>query len=77
VGAELLDVARAIVLLVGPRLLVLLDRVGLVLGDGGAADDADLAVIAHLLRVEVEVRLDVLQERALRDERHQVLRALR
>ena len=74
---ERVDVAGAVVLLVGPRLLVLLDEVRVVLGDRGAGDEPDLAVLAHPLRVDVEVRLGVRHEHAAVHQLRQVLPSLR
>jgi len=48
--------AGAIVLLVGPRVLVLLDDAREVLLDRGAADQPRLPMCAHPLRVDVEAR---------------------
>ena len=65
--AQLDDVARAIVFLVAPRALVLLDDVALVLVDREAAGEPGLLVAAHPQPVEVERRRLVLgdQRRAL------------
>ena len=60
-GAQLHDVARAVVLLVLPRLLVLEDDVVLVLVHGERGGDARLDVGAHLEPVQVEGR-SVLDE---------------
>ena len=63
--AQLDDVPGAIVLLVAPRLLVLLDQVALVLVDREAAGDADLDVTVHVQPIEVERRLGLDRERRL------------
>jgi hypothetical protein len=55
---------------------VLLDPASHVLGDARAGDHAHLPVIAHLLRVEVQVRLGILLQRPVLDEGAEVLRAL-
>ncbi len=62
---DLDHVARAIVFLVAPRLLVLLDHVAVVLVDGEAGRDPGLHVIAHLQAIEIRARLVVHDERRL------------
>ena len=64
--AQLDDVPRAIVFLVAPRALVLLDDVLLVLVHREARRDAGLLVAAHAQPVEVERRLVFLDQRRLR-----------
>ena len=64
-----LDVARAVVFLVLPRLLVLLQEAGEVVLGVERGDDASLRVRAHRLAVGVELRLGVAHERAVGDER--------
>ena len=61
-------VPRAIVFLVGPRLLVLLDQVAIVLVDRKARGHARLHVLAHVQAVDVEAR------RVFDDERRAALR---
>ena len=64
---------RAIVLLVAPRSLVLLDDVLLVLVDGEAAGDTRLDVRPHAQPVEVQRRRIFDDERRLRSERREIL----
>ena len=75
-GVERLDVAHAVVLLVGPRQLVLLDDALEVILATGGGDQPGLAVPAHDLAVEIEMRLRVLPERALGDQPPEVLPSL-
>ena len=71
--AELDDVPRAIVFLVGARALVLLDDVLLVLVDREAGGDAGLLVAAHAQAIEVERRLVLDHQRRVGAERREVL----
>jgi hypothetical protein len=57
VRLERQDVARAVVLLVRARALVLSDHVALVVGDGDAADHPDLGPCAHHLAIHEERRI--------------------
>ena len=57
------DVARAVVLLVGPRLLVLLDEVAAVLVHRERGGDAGLDVATHLQAIDIDRRRGVLLER--------------
>ena len=72
VAARREQVPRAVVLLVGPRLLVLADLAGPILRDLDAADEPELRLAVHHLAVEVDRRLRVANERALLDHRLQV-----
>ena len=71
------DVARAVVLLVGARALVLADDVGVVLVHGAGGGDAHLRVPAHADAVDVEVWFVLFDERALRLEPLEILARLR
>ena len=71
--AQLDDVARAIVFLVAPRALVLLDHVLLVLVDREAARDAGLLVAAHAQAIEIERRFGILLQRRLLPQRREIL----
>ena len=71
-----LDVAHAVVLLVGPGELMLLDDAVEVFLAARRGDEAHLRVAAHDLAVEVEGRLAVELQRALADEAGEILRAL-
>ena len=68
VRRERQDVPRAIVFLIGSRLLVLLDEVVVVLVNRGASDHADLRVVSHDLPIEVESLLIIAKETALFDQ---------
>ncbi len=63
--ARLDNVARAVVFLVGPRLLVLLDQAAVVFVDRKAGGDAGLLVTAHAQPVEIHGRTRLLDERRL------------
>jgi hypothetical protein len=58
-------VARAVVLLIGARALVLADDIRVVLVHGAGGGDARLRVLAHADSVDVETRLVLFDERAL------------
>jgi hypothetical protein len=74
---ERLDVANAVVLLVGPGQLVFLDDpVEVILATRGR-DQPNLAVPPHDLAVEVETGLRVLPESALGDKSPEILFSLR
>ncbi len=65
--------ARAVVLLIGPSALVLADEVSVVLVHGEGGGDAHLRVLAHDETVDVEARLVLFDECALRFEALEVL----
>src|SRR5690606_14465948 len=71
-GAEGVDVVDAVIFLVGPGELVLLDQILFVGGDRGGGDQADLFVAAHHLFVDVEAGVGVALHDALVDELLQV-----
>jgi hypothetical protein len=58
-------VARAVVFLVAPRALVLLDDVAIVFVDREARRQAQLRVVSHAQAIEVDARLVVDEERGL------------
>ncbi len=76
VGVERLDVAGPIVLLLRPRVLVLLDQIGLVLVDARPGHETGLDVVAHPLPVEIERRPFLADEHPVVLELLQILRAL-
>ena len=62
VRLERQDVARAVVLLVRARPLVLSDHVALVVGDGDAPDHPDLGPCAHHLAIHEERRIGIAHQ---------------
>jgi hypothetical protein len=74
-GAQLHHVPRAIVFLVAPRPLVLLDDVLFVFVDGEAAGKAGLRVPAHSQPIQIQRRLGFDDERRLTPQRVEVLPA--
>ena len=68
VRLERQDVARAVVLLVRARALVLSDHVALVVGDGDAPDHPDLRPCAHHLAIHEERRIGIAHQHPVRGE---------
>ena len=68
VRLERQDVARAVVLLVRARALVLSDHVALVVGDGDAPDHPDLGPCAHHLAIHEERRIGIAHQHPVRGE---------
>jgi hypothetical protein len=77
VGIESVDMTGPIVLLDGPRVLVLLDQVGLVLVDARTGDQPRLDVVTHSLAIEVESRRVIAHEDAVAHQPLQVFSAFR
>ena len=75
-SVQRLDVSHAVVLLVGPRQLVLLDDAFEVILATRSGHQPGLAVPAHDLAVKIEMRLRVLPERALGNQPPEVLPSL-
>ena len=75
-SVQRLDVPHAVVLLIGPRQLVLLDDAFEVVLATRGGDQPGLAVPAHDLAVQIEMRLRVLPQRALRNQPPEILPSL-
>ena len=75
-GAERLDVAHAVVLLVHPGQLVLLDDVVEIVLAGGGGDEPDLDMLSPDLLVDVEIAGHVLGDRPFAEEAIEILLAL-
>ena len=71
-----IDLANAIVFLVGAGKLMLAHAVGVVVRDGRRADKTGLHVVTHLQAIDVVARGCVADQNALLDQAREVFRAL-
>ena len=69
---ERLDVAHAVVFLVHAGQLVFFDDVGQIFLTACGGDEAGLHMVAHDLPIQIKVRLVILLERALRNQRGEI-----
>jgi hypothetical protein len=74
---ERFDVSDAVVFLVGPGELMLLDDVLEIILTARGGDEADLAVFAHDLAIKIEGGLGILFERAVLDQLLEIFLTLR